>query len=525
MVAALAPEWSESDDDYLAELLDAQYGGEGFRDYICRVSPRHIPPKHLDPLLELWERTRHEPVFACVQMPPRHIKTTTGLHGLAWRMQRDPVLRHGFATFGDDFAATRSRICRTIYRAGGGIIPKDQSAMHMWSTSYGGGLNARGYQGEWTGKGIDGVFLLDDLYKDRASAESKKIRENVWEWFTDVAWTRREPGMSMICQFTRWHDDDLIGRLLQGKFQGYRFELINLPAICEEVGPDGFDIIGRVLGDALWPTQYPVEELRKIEESIGPYSWASLYQQRPRPKGADVFFPEQFGRFSLLRWRPDGHRILICADPAASEDTRADFSALFVLAAKGYGSEMVIDVLYGWRGHVSIPAFARKLLETSRLFYNAPVVVEAVAGFKAVPQTLKEIEPRLAVRAARMGDPSVDQKDDAARVSNIAVNKFLRSQPCAAAANSGRVRFPVDAEAVWNPRTSRFEMPTVITRLRAGVAPGITWADEAMYECGKFTGVDDPEDDQVDALSHGFNELHSSRNARRGQGQNRNPFG
>ena len=514
-------DWTEDEEARLEALLRNQYGGETLSEFILRVSPRHPPLRHMQPVIDLWERTRSERVFACVELPPRHAKTTTGLHALAWRICRDPVLRHGFATFGDDYAASRSRIARMMVRAGGKTLSKEMANLHEWVVQEGGGgLVSRGYMSEWTGKGIDGVALVDDPMKDRAAAESAKIRENIWEWFGDVLWTRLEPGSSVIVQHTRWHDDDLIGRLMKGSFSGYKFERIRLPAICE----DADDIIGRQIGEALWPERFPADELAKIENSIGPYSWASLYQQRPRPKGADVFGDP--ARFSLAAWRPDGHRILICADPAASENTRADHSALFVLAAKEYGEDMLIDILYGWRGHVGVPALARKLVETSRLFWNAPVVVEAVGGFKSVPQTMKEIEPSLRIRIARMGDPTVgDGPEAAARVTNTSVNKFLRSQPAAAAWNKGRIRVPIDAERMWNPQTSRFEMPAVILRLRPGVAPGITWADELINEAKNFTGVQDPEDDQIDGLAHGFNELMSARSRPKGQQRNRLPFG
>jgi hypothetical protein len=345
------------------------------------------------------------------------------------------------------------------------------------------------------------------------------IREAVWEWFCDVFWTRLEPGFSVIVQHTRWHDDDLIGRLLAGKFAGYQFERVRLPAVCDSED----DLLGRQLGEALWPERMPIEELRKIEESIGPYGWASLFQQNPRPKGADVFVEP--ARFSLADWRPDGHRILICADCAASEETRADYSALFVLAAKGYRDQMQVDVLHGWRDHVTVPAFARKLLETSQMFWNAPVVVEAVGGFKAVPQMLKEIEPRLRVRHARMGAPE-EGEEGSARVSNIPVNKFLRAQPAAAAWNAGRIRIPIDAHLVWNHKTGRFVAPQGPPRkLRAGVSPGVTWADEALNEALKFTGVGDIEDDQVDALAHGFNELNSIARSKYGASDSTGPFG
>lgn len=519
--SAAADEWTERDEERLHALLRAQHGGEGMDAFIRRISPRHPPPKHIAPLIKLWERTRHERVFAVIELPPRHVKTTTGMHGLAYRLYKDPALTHGFATFGDDYAASRSRIARALTRAAGVQLSKDMANLHEWRTIYGGGLLAHGYQGEWTGQGITGVALVDDPFKDRAAAESKKIRENVWDWFTDVLWTRLEPGSSVIVQHTRWHDDDLIGRLLRGKFAGYQFERIRLPAICE----DADDILGRKIGEALWPEQFPVEELRKIEESIGWYGWASLFQQRPRPKGADVFLEP--ARFSLASWRPDGHRILLCCDPAATDDTRGDFSAAFVLAARGYGADMEVDILHGWRDHVTIPALCRKLLELSDRFWKAPVVVEAIGGFKGVPQTLKEIEPRLRIRIARMGSPE-EGKDGSAKISNIPANKFLRSQPVAAAWNRGKVRVPIDADLDWIG--GRFQLPENERegerKLRAGVQRGVTWADELIVETGNFTGVDDPEDDQVDALAHGYNDLWSTRPSRRGEEQRSpNPFG
>jgi len=480
--------YTPADEERLAELLRAEYGGESFDSYIRRVSPRHLPPRHIKPIMEVWERTRHERVFCLIELPPRHAKTTTGLHGLSWRLSRDPAVTNGFATFGDDYAASRSRIARALTRAGGVELSKEMANLHEWRTNFGGGLLAHGYQGEWTGQGINGVFLIDDPFKDRKSAESKLIRQNVWEWFTDVAWTRLEEQSSVIVQHTRWHEDDLIGRLKAGKFAGYRWETIHLPAVCEDEG----DILGRQIGDALWPERIPIEELRRIEVSIGPYSWASLFQQRPRPRGADVF--GEPGRFMLRDWKPDGHRILLCCDPAATEDTRADYSAAFILAAKGYGDDLQIWVLHGWRDQVTVPAVARKLYEISQRYWKAPVAVESVGAFKGVPQTLREIEPKLRVLEIK---PQGD--------------KFTRAQAVAAAWNTGRVWIPLDA-AIGESREAK-----VFRR---------TWAEELISEATDFTGVGDEHDDQVDALAHGFNTMWSGIAPRgRGHQRNRNPFG
>lgn len=500
MVAA-SVDWSDAEDMELAALLEDDSNGERLPDFIVRVSPAHKPPRHIKPILDLYERSRHERVLACVELPPRHAKTTTGLHSLAWLCNRDPTLTNAFATFGDDYASSRSRIARVLAAAGGVTLDRAMANLGEWRTTRGGGCLFHGYQGAWTGQGIDGMGLIDDPYKDRAAAESKKIRENVWEWFTDVFWTRLQvpadapigakPG-SCIVQHTRWHDDDLIGRLLAGKFSGYKFERVRLPAVCEDEG----DILGRALGEALWPERIPIDELRRIEASIGPYSWASLFQQRPRPKGADVFFEP--ARFSLADFKWAGHRILLCCDPAATDDNKADFSAAFVLAALGYGDKMQIWVMFGWRDRVTVPEVARKLYEISCKWHNAPIAVEAVGAFKAVPQILREIEPRLRIR-------EVKPKGD----------KFLRAQGIAAAWNGDpklgvppRVFVPIDAALVK----------------RRGMQP-VSWADELIGEATAFTGVGDLEDDQVDAISHGFNELWLPGGIRRGATKNRGPFG
>ncbi len=500
MAAIASPiRWADRHEIELAQLIEDEQHGETVDAYIRRVSPRHIPPRHIKPIVDLWERTRTERVLACVEMPPRHAKTTTGLHGLAARINRDPTLTNAFATYSDEYAASRSRIARTLTRSGGIGLSKEMANLHEWRTEYGGGAIFRGYMGAWTGQGIDGVALIDDPYKDRAAAESRKIRQNVWEWFNDVLWLRLEPPPgtdaqpgSCIVQHTRWHENDLIGELLAGKFSGYHFERIRLPAVCE----DADDILGRKIGEALWPERFPVEELRKIEASIGPYSWASLFQQRPRPKGADVFGEPARYKLSEMDWT--GKRILLCCDPAATDDTRNDFSAAFVLAAEGYGDQMKVWVVFGWRDHVTVPEVARKLYTLSCRYWNAPIAVESVGAFKAVPQILKEIEPRLRIREIR---PKGD--------------KFLRAQGLAAAWNGNeklgapqRVFVPLDAELVR----------------RRGMSP-VSWADELIGEATIFTGVGDLEDDQVDALAHGFNELWSGKTPKRGVTRNRNPFG
>jgi phage terminase large subunit-like protein len=220
----------------------------------------------------------------------------------------------------------------------------------------------------------------------------------------------------------------------------------------------------------LWPERFPASELGTeagqrgtVRGQIGEFSFSALYQQAPRPRGAKLFGPctyydPTFPAFDLTGWR-----IYIGADPAGSEKTSADWSVAVVLAVRGQAAEIEGRVLDVYRKQVSIPDFARALRALQMQWHLAPVYVEAVGGFKAIPQLLQENDPTLAVfEAPVLGD------------------KFQRAQL---------------ASAAWNSRPSRLMVPL-------GSPP---WLAAYLYELQRFTGVKDPEDDQVDATAHAWN--------------------
>jgi predicted phage terminase large subunit-like protein len=286
------------------------------------------------------------------------------------------------------------------------------------------------------------VLIVDDPIKNRKEAESEVYRQAVHEWFTSTAMSRFEPGCPMRCivNMARWHDDDLIGRLL--KDEQVEWSYMNLPAVTDD-------------GRALWHA-YSLESLDLKRRVVGEYDWASLYMGQPMPREGYVFREPQ--RYKL----PDitGARIAIGCDPAATSKTSSDYSAIVVLAAKGTGASQTVDVLDVWRDRVEVPELVKKLDRISK-HWGAPVFVEAVGGFKAVPQMLRALNPKLRV---------VDL--------NPTVDKFTRSLPAKAAWNDGRLRVPL-------PRTN-------------------SWVDPFVDEICKFTGKNDAHDDQVDALAHAF---------------------
>ncbi len=110
-----------------------------------------------------------------------------------------------------------------------------------------------------------------------------------WEWYTSTARTRLEPGAAFVIVLTRWHYDDIVGRILDGQDRedrGVEWDVVSIPALSEGEG----DALGRPEGAALWPERYPEEDLLDIQTEIGPRDWSALFQQRPTPQG-DTMFP------------------------------------------------------------------------------------------------------------------------------------------------------------------------------------------------------------------------------------------
>jgi hypothetical protein len=213
-----------------------------------------------------------------VQMPPRHGKSTTGSWWFpVWFFDRFPHERLILASYGADLAADWGRRVRnTLVEHAGSLsvrMADDSSAADRWDTTEGGGMITSGVGGSMTGRGAK-VLLVDDPVKNADEANSGRQRDRVWKWWQSVALTRLEPNGAAVVMQTRWHEDDLTGRIIAD--EGERWETIRLPAIAESA-----DRLGRSVGQALWPERYDAKALQSTRQSVGDYVWDSLYQQKP----------------------------------------------------------------------------------------------------------------------------------------------------------------------------------------------------------------------------------------------------
>jgi len=163
----------------------------------------------------------------------------------------------------------------------------------LWRTSNGCLYRAAGVDGSITGRRAH-LFIVDDPIKGRKDADSEVIRNATHAWWRAEVITRLVSGAKIVLIQTRWHEDDLAGRLLQDMASGGKqWRVISMPAIAEDqYDKDGQfipDPLGRLPGQALWPEEYPLHILNDKRREVGEREWSALYQQRPRPIEGSLF--------------------------------------------------------------------------------------------------------------------------------------------------------------------------------------------------------------------------------------------
>ena len=192
-------------------------------------------------------------------MPPRHGKSELcSVYLPAWYLGTHPERRVILAGHEADFAASWGRRVRDVLEEHGrqlfgARVRADSAAANRWDlVGHAGGMVTAGVGGTITGRGAD-LLVIDDPHKSAEETGSVTYRERVWDWYRAVARTRLEPGAGVVVVQTRWHEDDLAGRLLaDAESEGDRWQVLSLPAVAEDDDP-----LGRSVGDPLWPERFP----------------------------------------------------------------------------------------------------------------------------------------------------------------------------------------------------------------------------------------------------------------------------
>jgi predicted phage terminase large subunit-like protein len=217
----------------------------------------------------------------------------------AWQLKRNPDCRIVVASYGQSLATRNGRAIRnriTNNPVLGLTIAADNGAVHEWTLAgHEGGVLSVGIGGGLTGRPAD-LLVIDDPIKDRKEADSPTYRQAVWDWWTDVASARLAPGAPVVLILTRWHHDDLAGRLLAAE-DGDRWQVLNIPAQADHRPEEGeTDPLGREPGEFMVSARGRTRrQWEQRKTTAGPRTWASLYQGRPTPDEGTLFPRDVWG--------------------------------------------------------------------------------------------------------------------------------------------------------------------------------------------------------------------------------------
>lgn len=305
-------------------------------------------------------------------MPPRHGKSELASKRFpAWCLGRDPKRQIIAASYNSDLANDFGRNVRNIVGSpeftevfnGVSLAPDSQAANRM-NTNAGGAYVAAGVGTAITGRGAN-IALIDDPLKDREEADSQRRRDLVWDWYRSTLFTRLMPNGAIILIQTRWHEDDLAGRLLEA--EGDQWEILDLPAINRD-------------NKALWPEWYPLPVLERIKSTVGPREWSALYQQQPQPDEGTFFQRDWFKTWDKL---PE-LRYYGTSDYAVT-DSGGDYTVHRVWGIDASGAIYRVD---GWRGQTSADVWIEEKL-------NLIAKYNPLAWFGEAGVIKKSVEPML----------------------------------------------------------------------------------------------------------------------------------
>jgi predicted phage terminase large subunit-like protein len=352
----------EMDEELLRELslLQRLEARDSMMDFVVETMPEYSVASHHRLIVDRLEAVERGDIRRLMLfMPPRHGKSELASKRFpAWFLGRNPARQIISASYNSELAgdfgrAVRNIIAEDTYQE---IFPdvslaQDSQSAARWHTNQGGSYIAAGVGSAITGRGAH-LGIIDDPIKDRMEAGSELMRDRIWDWYTSVFYTRLMPGASVIIILTRWHDDDLAGRLLNDmKVGGDQWDVLSLPALA---GVD--DAMGRAPGDALWPAWYDHERLEQVRSVIGPRDWSSLYQQDPQAEEGSFFLR---GWIQYYDKPPEGLRVYGASD-YATKDGEGDYTVHGVCGIDGEDNLYILD---WWRDRATSDVWVESFLD------------------------------------------------------------------------------------------------------------------------------------------------------------------
>lgn len=364
----------------IAEAAQQELARRSLIDFARWIYPGWLGAPHLTRIAELLEAVeRGELKRLMINLPPRHGKSLLcSAIFPAWYLGRNPRKNVIMATHSAELSERNSRGARSLVQDScwpfEAQISGDSTSAARWNLAVGGGLYACGADGSITGRGAN-ILILDDLQHDSGTEGE---RAAAWGWFREIAVPRLEPGAAIVAIGTRFAEDDIFGRLLDGP-DADEWTVLKLPAIASEDDPF------RKAGEALWPERIGAAELESRRRAMGSRWFECQFQQNPVPAEGNLIKAEWLQRYDVAP--TSFNKVCVALDAAAKSGVRHDYSAIVKIGATETGY-YVLDV---WRDKVEFPQLLRRVKHLE-VEHPAPSVIyiEDTSNAVALIQQLRQ---------------------------------------------------------------------------------------------------------------------------------------
>lgn len=453
----LHPKWQK--------LASEDYGF--YAEYIHRGLYETAP--HIDLItdkLQALEEGRTDKRKIMLFLPPRHSKSMTVTETFpSWYIGRNPerlVIEVSYnGTLAKKFG---QRNLEKVVAQGDSIFdvqvnPKQSSAVNWGLAGHRGQMVSAGVGGTITGEGAN-LLIIDDPIKNRQEAYSKTYRDRLWYEYDTTLRSRLHSNAITILIMTRWHHDDLAGRILEK--EGDEWEVIKLPAICKK--PEE-DLLGRSKGEPLWAKGgYDLAELKNRRKNMDKKAWDSLYQQNPSPEEGDIIKEGWWRYYGRLPDTRKFDRIIMSWDCAFKDNNDNSYVVGQVWGLLGPNAYLIDQT----RDHLDFTSTIQEFKTMRKKWPEArPIYIEDTANGPAVINVLKKRIPALI--------PVTAQGSKVSRA--YAVTPFIES---------GNVYVPHPDKHGW--------------------------VNDFIDECKRFP--EGEADDQVDAMTQALNKIYNASSLR-----------
>ena len=471
--------WVDELERHLTGQVDTHYPTPG---HLAKaLDPQTVQTPALDLIdAALTELVNTEDGRLIVVMPPQEGKSQRVTRRFVeWVLKRNPDTRVGICFYEHTVARRWGRAIRDDIRDHpdelGLTVRRDLSGQSEWQLlGHQGGVVTVGIGGGLTGRALD-LLVIDDPIKDAKQADSEAYRKYAEEWWTSVGSTRLSPGAPVVLILTRWHEDDLAGRLLKGE-DGHRWKVLRIPAQADHRPEKGeTDPLGREPGEWLASARArTVEQWQRIKVQAGSRAFQALYQGSPSAAEGNTLKREWWQFYDTAPWvvNQSGARVvprfddmLISVDCAFKDTQSADFVVMQVWMRRGADLYLLDQV----RGRFDFPETCRRLKVLSARWPQALLkLVEDKANGTAVIASLRRQVPGLVPV-----EPDGSKEARAAAVSPV-----------------------IESGNTW--------LPDPLLEADGEDAP-FAWVDDFVEECAAFPNGSN--DDQVDSMSQALNRI------------------